>query len=75
MQVVQSGLDSDDWVIVEGIQFVRPGSIVRREPRPLSPPPAEIAPVTRERDGPATAESESSPVRPSADSPETAELP
>jgi RND family efflux transporter MFP subunit len=35
MQVVQAGLDADDWVIVEGIQFVRPGSVVRRDPRQL----------------------------------------
>jgi RND family efflux transporter MFP subunit len=74
MQVVQSGLDSDEWVIVEGIQFVRPGSIVRRESRPLSPPPAEIAPVDTLETEPASAETESSP-RPSAGSPETAELP
>jgi hypothetical protein len=31
-------LNADDWVIIEGIQFVRPGSTVRRETRQLSLP-------------------------------------
>ncbi len=48
MQVVASGLSADDWVIVEGIQFVRPGSRVRREVRPLTPPAAEIVPQQTE---------------------------
>jgi multidrug efflux pump subunit AcrA (membrane-fusion protein) len=37
-QIVQAGLNADDWVIIEGIQFVRPGSTVQRETRQLSPP-------------------------------------
>jgi RND family efflux transporter MFP subunit len=45
MQVVQTGLNAEDWVIVEGIQFVRPGSTVRREPKELTPPAEEISPV------------------------------
>jgi len=48
LQVVSSGLNADDWVIVEGIQFVRPGSRVQREVRPLTPPAAEIVPQQTE---------------------------
>ncbi|MCL4207717.1 MAG: efflux RND transporter periplasmic adaptor subunit [Pirellulaceae bacterium] len=74
MQVVDAGLKSDDWVIVEGIQFVRQGSIVRRESRPLSPPPAEITPLDTSETEPASAETESGPG-PSANSPATADQP
>ena len=45
MQIVQTGLNAEDWVIVEGIQFVRPGSPVRRDPQELSPPAAAVAPA------------------------------
>jgi RND family efflux transporter MFP subunit len=46
-QVVQTGLHADDWVITEGIQFVRPGSTVRRETRQLSLPADSSEPADR----------------------------
>jgi RND family efflux transporter MFP subunit len=49
LQVVQTGLTHDAWVIVEGIQFVRPGATIRREARPLAPPVAEDLPEDTER--------------------------
>jgi RND family efflux transporter MFP subunit len=38
MQVVTEGLRADDWVIIEGLQRARPGSIVTPERKELEPP-------------------------------------
>jgi RND family efflux transporter MFP subunit len=40
--VVSKGLEPDEWVITEGVQFVRPGSLVKKEPKQLEPPPPQI---------------------------------
>jgi len=42
LQVVLKGLESNEWVITEGVQFVRPGSLVKREPQELEAPIPEI---------------------------------
>lgn len=40
--VVSKGLEPDEWVITEGVQFVRPGSLVKKEPKQPTPPPPQI---------------------------------
>lgn len=45
LQVISDGLKADDWVIVNGIQRVRAGVEVTRQPGPMPGAPAAAAPA------------------------------
>lgn len=71
--VVSKGLAADEWVITEGVQFVRPGSLVKKEPKQLEPPPAQIQlPSTAPAAEPA-AEADAEPAATAAPPPASAD--